>query len=75
MVLNYLFDTITVWKKRKFSDSGKVQFWNLLHLYIGLDGRIYVPDTDNSYIQVFHCDDTFFCTLTIIITHGSWPFS
>ena len=27
---------------------------------LGLICRIYVADTDNNYIQVFHCDDTFF---------------
>ena len=39
--------------------SGKGQFVNPWGICIGRNGRIYVADSSNHRIQVFHCDDTF----------------
>ena len=39
--------------------SGEVQFFNPWDICIGPDNRLYVVDTSNQCIQVFHHDDTF----------------
>ena len=44
--------------------SGKGQFFNPWGICIGPDDRLYIADTGNNRIQVFHHDDTFSHSIT-----------
>ena len=56
----------------KGSDKG--QFLCPWGICIGPNGRIYVADTDNNRIQVFHSDDTFSHIIYCNVSNRSYPY-